>query len=460
MKNIFEKWEQELEQKMPKLRQDILDEPIPQKKIKTVEFTKKKTVFKYLSLISSIAAVIVLCICIIPLINNRGGGVPGGVNPPTTTIEEGSTILTVEINPRAVFISDKNGIVTRVVATNKDADVILSAEGFDTLVVGKTTKEALINYAELATKLGYINADATDNAVKITALDREKDLNAMTEAKSGLEAHFKAKGIYAVVVGSSATIEKICEINEIEKTDKIENVIKGFNDRPPLYSKNELDNLPNENMEEYYKSYVALGLKDDVERVLDIGESILNTWELYWRLFARFGDYWMIINKEQGIEHLPPEYKEIAEQIGEVLVYAQSYGISIESIIDLENYCRSFWNNGIALGNMEDLRKEINELESLEDYSKYKNILAMLRFDTTEFDRLEVQTITKEEIEKAQNQLIKEESANRIESNKDEYEKQREEIDDKSYDSYLENIKNQYGSADNFWNEKHQGEKK
>lgn len=452
MKNIFEKWEQELEQKMPKLRQDILDEPIPQKKIKTVEFTKKKTIFKYLSLIGSIAAVIVLCICIIPLINNNP--------PPITTVGEESTILTVEINPRAVFISDKNGIVTRVVATNKDADVILSTEGFDGIVVGKTTKEALINYAELATKLGYINADATDNAIKITALDREKDLNAMTEAKSGLEAHFKAKGIYAVVVGSSATIEKICEINEIEKTDKIENVIKGFNDRPPLYSKNELDNLPSESMNEYYKSYVALGLKDDVEKVLDIGEAILNTWELYWSLYARFGDYWMIINREQGMEQLPPEYKEIAEQIGEVLVYAQSYGIAIESKADLEKYCRSFWDNGIALGNMEDLRKEINELKNIQSYSKYKNIMALLSFDTTEFDRLEVQSITKEDIEKAQAELIKDEGANRIESNKDEYEKQREEIDDKSYDSYLENIKNQYGSTDNFWNEKHQGEKK
>ena len=76
------------------------------------------------------------------------------------------------------------------------------------------------------------------------------------------------------------------------------------------------------------------------------------------------------------------------------------------------------------------------------------------------FDRLEVQVSTKDDIEKTQNELIKQEGTNRIEINKDGYEKEREEIDDSSYDSYLENIKNQYGGPDGFWNEKHQNNKK
>ena len=459
MKDFFDKWEKELDSKMPKLRQDIIDEPIPQKKIKTVEFKKKKPIFKHLSVICSIAAVIVLCICIIPLINQQDTASPSGGKAPTV-VQEDRTLLTVEINPRVVIISTKEGIVTKVVATNKDADVILSIDGFDSLVIGKPTSEALVNYVELATKLGYIDADANDNAVKITSLESEKDLAALAEVKAGLEAHFKSKGIYAVVVDKSVSIDKICEINEIEKTDKIENVIKGFVDRSPLYGKNELDSLPSEGIEEYYKSYVANGLTDEVERVLDIGTTTLNTWELYWRLFAWFGDYWTVTGQEEIMELLPPEYKEMAEQIGENLSCLRDCGIAIESIIELEKCCRCFWNNGVALGNMEQLRKELDELHKAENYGKYKKLFEELNFDSTVFDKLEVESVTKEDVEKAQNDLLKEEGANRIESNKDGYGKEREEIDDERYDRYLEEIKNQYGGVDGLWNEKHQKNKK
>ena len=455
MKDLKEKWEKELDIRLPELRQDILNEPIPQKTV--VEKPRKRLAFKYLPMACSIAAVVVLCICIIPLLRSKD---PTGQTPkpngPIVEVVEDSTLITVEINPRAVFVSDKNGIVTNVVATNSDADVILSTEGFDALVIGKATKDALVSYVELATKLGYINADTKDNAVKITSTDTEKDLVALSEAKESLEAHFKSKGIYAVVIDNVATIDKICEINEIEKTDKIENVIKDFKNRAPLYSKNELDKLPDEGIKEYYKGYVASQFKDEVEEALDVASSILNGWELYWSLYARFGDYWMIMSQEQGIENLPPEYKEIAEQLEQILMFLEGYGINIESFEKLKYYCDSFWYNGIALGNMEYLRQEISELEKVEKYDKYKNLFEVLEFNSSQFDKLETEFATKEDIKKAQDELIKQEGANRIESNKDGYEKEREEIDSDSYDRYLEEIKNQYGSADDFWNEKKQ----
>lgn len=463
MKELKARWEAELEGRMPDLKQEILDEPIPTKPaLKIVE--KKKFPFKYMSWICSAAAVVVLCICIIPLLRTKDSEVPSPVQTPTPNepiveVAEESTMITVEINPRVVFISDKNGIVTNVVATNEDADVILATENFENLVIGKTTKEALVNYVELATKLGYINADATDNAVKITSLDSEKDTAVLVEAKEGLEDHFKTKGIYAVVIDNSVSLDKICEINEIEKTDKVENVIKDFKEREPLYAKNELDNLPNENIEEYYKNYVANNLKGDVETALNVGNSILNIWELYWELYAHFGDYWTLINQEWGTDHLPPEYKAIAEQIEQALKDAENYGIKIENKEQLEQCCRSFWDNGIALGNMEELKQEINALDKIQNYDKYKNLFGILNFDASEFDKLEAEVITKEDVEKAQDELIKKESANRIESNKDGYEKEREEIDNDSYDSYLDEIKNQYGSPNGFWDEKHQGKK-
>ena len=170
MKDFKRKWESELEEFMPKLDKSIIDEPIPTKEAHSIK-AKKNNKLRYMSFACSIAAAIVLCICVIPLLrikdnqnlplDNSSGSTLSSYAPPIsdnggydgTQETVSGTIITVEINPRVMVLSDKNGIVTNIVATNSDADVVLSSEGFLENVIGKRTSEALVLYVDCATKL-------------------------------------------------------------------------------------------------------------------------------------------------------------------------------------------------------------------------------------------------------------------------------------------------------------------
>ena len=446
MKNLKKKWEQELDMRLPELRKKVLDEPIPEKTAVALVKKRKKLLFKYISIASSIAAVLVICFSIIPVLMIQDSNppvsdgslgdttssttptVPSGNSTPSSNVTTPSTnvappnddkeppaqnepknaVLTVEINPRVMFISNKEGIVTSVIATNADADVLLSCDGFDESVIGKKISQALVNYVELATQLGYIDVDRAENTVTITSGKSESEIGALAEAKQSLEEHFTSKGVKAVVVDKTATVDELCKINELDVAEKIEDVIGKFADKSPLFSQRKFEELEGEELEGYYKETIINGVKDDVVNALEELSLILEIAKLDTKIIEMcLFDYWIV----KDYESIEPSLQEIVLAMEEKLsLLEQKYGNKIENGIKLYGVAFQVSDNYIN-----ELKETIDAFERTEDY---KYILGVLEKDASRLDRLENIPQSKEEIMKEHENSLKAEGNNRLEGNK------------------------------------------
>lgn len=416
MKDIFEKWENELEERLPGLRQDVIDEPIPQKKPEIVALKKKKPVFKYMSIACSIAAVIVLCICIIPMLRINMPTEPTDTTstpqatPPNGDVPSGqldTSLITVEINPRVIFVTDKEGTIVNVIATNEDADVILSSESFDEDVIGKELSEGLVSYVELATMLGYIDSANTENTVKITSCDDEQSKNALKKAKEKLETHFKEKGIVASVNDAFATVEEICEINEIEKADKISQVVDKFKGKSKLFSERFVEELDESQLEDYYKEMMTDKIKDQLKESIEASEDILKIAEINEQIIAKcFVDYWLV--KEYS--HLDSEVEKLVSKMEKELESLEkSYGIVIEGTLQLYEYT--------ALLSLDYITGILESLESFENVEEYKKLYELFGKELVDFEKLEKPVTSREEIAEEKKNSIKEQHNNRLDKN-------------------------------------------
>ena len=72
---------------------------------------------------------------------------------PVSSFEE--FVFTIEINPSITLATDKNGIVTDIMSSNADADVILNGAEAESKMKGKKISEAVVWYTDKAARLGY-----------------------------------------------------------------------------------------------------------------------------------------------------------------------------------------------------------------------------------------------------------------------------------------------------------------
>ena len=100
---------------------------------------------------------------------------------------------------------------------------------------------------------------------------------------------------------------------------------------------------------------------------------------------------------------------------------------------------------------LEKISLGIEDFEGIDDY---KNIFMALGKEMPDFDKLNEEGKSKEEILKEKEESLQKENNSRMEHNKEKYEKEREEIDNENYDRFLDDLKNQHGNFDNFWDDK------
>jgi len=325
--------------------------------------------------------------------------------------------LTVEINPRVMLVSDEKGIVTSVIATNADADVVLSCQGFDESVIGKSTADALVAYVDFATKLGYIDINGSENKVKITAAQGEAEESALTIAKESVEGYFESRGVSAVVVGNTATVGEICELNGLSKTDKIEDIIDSFKGKPTKYSDRRFDELEGKQLENYYKEIVISSVKGEVLETIQELQAVWEIAEINCQIIIMCrADYWTV--KDYAI--VDPALNELVLAMEEkLLLFQKNYGKEITDISQLSAITSRVTK--------EQLGELLENIEAFEDVAKYKELLDMLEKDSSKLNRLESIPASKEEMKKEHEKALQTESNNRIEKNKEHYKTESEE---------------------------------
>ena len=114
----------------------------------------------------------------------------------------------LEVNPSALFITDKKGKITDVKSMNSDADVILCDDETVNSIRGSSLSEGTRIFIDRAARLGYIDFDNGKNTVKLTS---DKPQSFIEKSVETLRNYFCEKGIYSVVLSKNATVSELAD---------------------------------------------------------------------------------------------------------------------------------------------------------------------------------------------------------------------------------------------------------
>ncbi|MCM1042835.1 MAG: hypothetical protein NC350_01335 [Corallococcus sp.] len=173
MKRFFEKLNNEFEKATPAMSDKVRQTPLQTAQGDAVGdgvlakrgFYSAKTVTFAICMAVILTFSILLFTVILPSVN--GGYVLN------------DSFVKVNINPAFTFVADSDGKVVKVIADNRDGEVVLTGAGKDTFA-GKTVEEAVSFVVTEAAKLGFVNG----NQVEINGISgRGEDIgNAMLQS--------------------------------------------------------------------------------------------------------------------------------------------------------------------------------------------------------------------------------------------------------------------------------------
>ena len=281
MKKSWKKqWMDELEERVPALKEDVLNVPIPIKKetkerqVETVEKTTKKKqrwslteklvswleifVAKMKSnhrilmrtLATTVAALLVCLVGVYAFLPN--------------TQSSSVSVYALDINPRAVFMVNEEGIVTAVAAGNAEADVILASEYRKQAIEGKKIDVAIEKFVDYAARLGYLNLESGD-IVRVAACN-EKDNTFVIQKK--LTNYFCNKGLYVAVLTEQLSVRDFSERVGENFTDKSK-MVQVLENTPVLYGEREVEGKTVEELKTIYQKKVPQEeVKSTVEELL------------------------------------------------------------------------------------------------------------------------------------------------------------------------------------------------
>lgn len=282
-----------------------------------------------------LTVIVALCVAVIPsaiAISNYA------------SVNAQSEVL-LEVNPSALFITDKKGKITDVKSMNSDADVILCDDETVNSIRGSSLSEGTRIFIDRAARLGYIDFDNGKNTVKLTS---DKPQSFIEESVETLRNYFCEKGIYSVVLSKNATVSELADKLGVSASSK--GVLhKNASNLGTLYGERTND------IEKAHKENVLTALYEIVtERVSDI----LNGAELIIRM--------KLVNLEIKMHTLGKDYWDIKDKDVSNLAILSSYKERMEELID--KYA--------ALTGGKCLMKTRRELETAE-----KDYLALIGFD-------------------------------------------------------------------------------
>lgn len=326
MSSWKKRWEKELDEKTPALRDDVKNAPIvykttPEKRAR-LSFTEWIRVHKkrFISCIAgAVAAVVSLCLILPNFIH-------------TETQRTGYAVA-VEINPKAVFSVDKNGCVVSVASINADADVILSRDEALSALKGVAIEVATERFVDYAARLGYLDLNVP-SAIRVSVCGNE---NASRNITSELQSYFMEKGAFTAVVSDFLEVDAFCARVEIPVAEDLEGITQELTALETLYSKR------CEDWETAYKEIVSvekiaedfsLQLKDRVDEIGEMASSLAEIVELNTEIVASARlDYWTL-QKMGALLGIDPPEELMSEMESLLAVYEAKYGKRLDGLDD------------------------------------------------------------------------------------------------------------------------------
>lgn len=452
------KWTRELDAALPELRADVRSYPISVPKENAERQTSRA--IPYRRLLVGAAAVLLLCLCVLPLLLPLGEDAPPAVTPTRT-------LVTLHINPAAAFATDGEGKVTQIRAVNADADVILAHEGFLEQAIGLPLADAVVLFTDLAAQLGYLDLDTAGDAICLRVCEGAS--THAEEAVGSLEQYFCQRGARIAVAEEEISGEDFSRlIGAEESAGNTENLFLSLAEGAALFCERTAEQVGNEELSSYYESTV---LHHELKTVLqnsllahlgDFAEHAAALVRLTEKstavllhednpgLFIK--NYWHLAEQGGSEDYTPAFAACMAEMKAELDAYEVAYGRRIESIGDL-----------LALSE-ESIRWSVEQLVLLlenfsgEIFMEHAEILLgrleLIGEDTEELKSLMTPPKTLEEFLSKSRLALELEFDALAESHREGYGQERPAINDEDYRDFLRGIEEKYGSLAAFWEEK------
>lgn len=372
-------------------------------------------------------------------------------------------VFTLEINPAVSFITDSYGVVTDVKALNDDADVILCSDEVIAELKNVPLSEALVIYTDYAVQLGYIDAQSTQNAVRISYTEQtEAQLKQI--AVNGLEKYFKEKGIVSVVAFEELDVDKLAERNGVEGTGDVEQLVEELKKFPDHFvARNVGGKLPEEIKAIYEEKIISAHVFDKVkqqlldcaDRIADNVEKLVEIYSLQSEIVVHQDnpyfipvDYWTL--KENYNGHYTPEFDNLMQTMQRLLDnYHRDFGVLINSIGDLSRV----YNVYSALLNVEveEVFAGLEVEDFIDESQNFVEILKNVGCNTEGLTELLSVPETAEEYFEKSKAMLNQMHKDRKEQNKDAYGQEREQISDEDYRENANSIEKEYGSLSDYF---------
>lgn len=455
MKSWKKRWQDELDAAVPALRDDIKNMPIPkQERVEHVVFAEAAPPKQawYTQLFSTprrMVSCLSACALALTMVGTSLYFIFREDAPLTATAE----VISVEVNPQAMFSVDENGAVTAVVALNNDADIVLSENRYLEME-GKTVEEAVTLFVDYTAQLGFLDLENPD-AVRITSCAENGRLEDVGE---NLKTYFKDMGSYIAVAEETLDMEAFCQRVNMEVIDTVENLKKSVERIPALSFEREAEgktaadlqaayreNIPMEAVKEMFASTISEGVEkiETLEAIGALSDEILYHEDNPGFLLDR--DYWSIQNKQ-----IPPTMSEIMAQMQEkLLAYERNYGVKIESLADLTTELLKC--STTALQTLTDalLNYTIELFE--QNFTMVVGILETLGIDTTKLQTFYELPNTIEEYRQKIADYTKTRYEDLKEKNLAIYETERAALSEADYEKYLNDLIAEYGSLSQYF---------
>lgn len=452
MKSWKKRWKEELDATVPELRDYIKDAPIPATADNFVNnganTAVKARINKTVPIATLIAVLLcTLIACMIVLF------------PKQAEI----FLFEIEINPAISMATDGKGNVTGVIASNPDADVILSTEGVKDNILNRNIAAAAAYYADCAAKLGYIDLSVGGSVVRISGCSNGKGEDLLSNAKSALEDYFARKGVFVAVLSETVSVEEFGNRSGIDKS-ALKDIARFIAENDTLYSDRQAQGMSLQELQSLYGSAVVENklfdtvkdtIFDNLEKLQKNASDIQNLIEIYTQIYshddnpaALLKDYWEV-KKYYGNE-LSGDFALIMQSMEDALAkYKQDYGVEISSIFELKDAAESYLS--VSVESMEKLLEDFTNQTLLDYGSAICEIMRAAGLATEDITSIMSLPETVDEYYEKTVALVRKEYEYRLGEYKNTYEEIREPISREEYDRHIEEIIMEYGSLNEYW---------
>lgn len=361
----------ELDNIVPNLDQKVLSTPINTDSQATAPQQKAQRPKLIFTVASTFAAIVFVAVCLMVKFI------------PTTPAYYSpyETIAELSINPSFEIIADSNNIVSSVVATNRDGEILLSKTE-TTLYIGTDLNIAIANLVDKAMQLGYIDMDSTESTINISALskDDKKTASLLDSLQATTVDFLLQKGVLAKVETAKSDYtqlkKKASEIaGSLMTNSSINELLKVISERKTASQEQLLKTLANDNstktIQRLYKAELA---REYIDLIQDRKDIVLALNAINDEFKIRFGG---IIYKEDGFDYLARKNnnEQLSQEILSLLAQFEKTLYEAKQLLSLD--------------------EDINKLKLIELVFIYNNIDTDLMYNLLEFTNNTIEFIDK-----------------------------------------------------------------